>query len=98
MTASRWAISITAMCYNFWQDAGHVRGVWRKTTAADYRNADPKWDVLLDVDKLDADEHTDWVWHGARCAPGMKRCLVRLSPGGGDASVVREYDPKAKAF
>jgi prolyl oligopeptidase len=84
--------------YNFWQDAGHVRGIWRKTSAADYRNADPKWDVLLDVDKLDADEHTDWVWQGARCAPGMKRCLVRLSPGGGDASVVREYDPKAKAF
>jgi len=84
--------------YNFWQDAGHVRGVWRKTSAADYRNADPKWDVLLDVDKLDAVEHTDWVWQGARCAPGMKRCLVRLSPGGGDASVVREYDPKAKAF
>src|SRR5580692_3853046 len=84
--------------YNFWQDASHVRGVWRKTSAADYRNADPKWDVLLDVDKLDADEHTDWVWQGARCAPGMKRCLVRLSPGGGDASVVREYDPKAKVF
>jgi prolyl oligopeptidase len=83
---------------NFWQDAGHVRGVWRKTTAADYRNADPKWDVLLDVDKLDADEHADWVWQGVRCAPGMTRCLVRLSPGGGDASVVREYDPKAKAF
>ena len=77
--------------YNFWQDASHVRGVWRKTSAADYRNADPKWDVLLDVDKLDADEHTDWVWQGARCAPGMKRCLVRLSPGGGDASVVREF-------
>jgi prolyl oligopeptidase len=84
--------------YNFWQDAGHVRGIWRKTAAADYRNADPKWDVLLDVDKLDADEHADWVWQGARCAPGMKRCLVRLSPGGGDASVVREYDPKAKVF
>jgi prolyl oligopeptidase len=83
---------------NFWQDAGHIRGIWRKTSAADYRNADPKWDVLLDVDKLDADEDTDWVWQGARCAPGMKRCLVRLSPGGGDASVVREYDPKAKVF
>ncbi|MGD0141618.1 MAG: prolyl oligopeptidase family serine peptidase [Rhizomicrobium sp.] len=84
--------------YNFWQDASHVRGVWRKTSAQDYRNADPKWNVLLDVDKLDADEHADWVWQGARCAPGMKRCLVNLSPGGSDASVVREYDPKAKAF
>src|ERR1700733_3156133 len=84
--------------YNFWQDAEHVRGIWRRTTDSDYRNAKPDWDVLLDVDRLDADEKTDWVWQGARCAPDMTRCLVRLSPGGSDASVVREFDPKAKAF
>jgi prolyl oligopeptidase len=84
--------------FNFWQDAGHPRGVWRKTTIAEYRNADPKWDVILDVDKLDADEKTNWVWQGADCAPGFKRCLVQLSPGGSDAAVIREFDPKAKKF
>lgn len=84
--------------FNFWQDASHPRGLWRKTTIADYRNANPKWDVILDVDKLDADEKTNWVWQGADCAPGFMRCLLQLSPGGSDAGVVREFDPKAKKF
>jgi prolyl oligopeptidase len=84
--------------FNFWQDAAHVRGLWRRTRAADYQRADPKWDVVLDIDRLDAAEHKPWVWQGAQCAPNMKRCLVRLSPGGGDASAVREYDFAKKAF
>ncbi len=84
--------------YNFWQDKEHVRGLWRKTTVADYRNADPKWDVLLDVDQYDKDTHKNWVFHGARCNPGMKRCLVDLSPGGGDAGEVFEYDPATHSF
>jgi prolyl oligopeptidase len=80
--------------YNFWQDAEHVRGLWRRAPLAEYRKADPKWEVLLDVDKLDADQHKDWVFEGARCTPSDARCLVQLSPGGGDASEVREFDPK----
>src|SRR5207245_1657671 len=36
--------------YNFWQDASHPRGLWRRTTLADYRTAEPAWDVLLDLD------------------------------------------------
>ncbi|HVU19200.1 MAG TPA: prolyl oligopeptidase family serine peptidase [Rhizomicrobium sp.] len=80
--------------YNFWQDASHVRGLWRRVSMAEYRKADPKWEVLLDVDKLDADQHKDWVFQGAQCTPSDARCLVRLSPGGGDASEVREFDPK----
>jgi prolyl oligopeptidase len=84
--------------YNFWQDGSHVRGLWRRTTAADYRSGEPHWDVLLDVDKYDADTHKNWVFHGARCAPGMKHCLVNLSPGGGDAAEYFEYDPAAHSF
>jgi prolyl oligopeptidase len=84
--------------YNFWQDANHVRGLWRRTSAADYRSGEPHWDVLLDVDKYDADTHKNWVFHGARCAPGMKHCLVNLSPGGGDAAEYFEYDPAAHSF
>ncbi len=80
--------------YNFWQDAAHVRGLWRRVPMAEYRKADPKWEILLDVDKLDADQHKDWVFQGAQCTPSDARCLVRLSPGGGDASEVREFDPK----
>jgi prolyl oligopeptidase len=84
--------------YNFWQDKDHVRGLWRKTTNADYASASPHWETLLDVDALDKTEHKDWVWESYDCAPEMKRCLLQLSPGGSDASAVREYDPRAKAF
>ncbi len=84
--------------FNFWQDESHVRGLWRRTSVADYRKPEPDWETLLDVDKLDADTHADWVFHGASCSPSMKRCLVNLSPGGGDAGVIHEYDPKTHTF
>ncbi|MFN2448598.1 MAG: S9 family peptidase, partial [Candidatus Baltobacteraceae bacterium] len=29
--------------YNFWQDAAHVRGVWRRTTLQSYRTSSPLW-------------------------------------------------------
>ena len=80
--------------YNFWQDAQHVRGLWRRVPMAEYRKPDPKWEILLDVDRLDADQHKDWVFQGADCTPSFARCLVRLSPGGGDAVEQREMDPK----
>jgi len=38
------------------------------------------------------------VWKGTSCSPSEKRCLVHLSRGGGDAVVVREFDPAAKSF
>jgi len=84
--------------FNFWQDAQHPKGIWRRTSVADYANAAPAWDVLLDVDKLAIDEHENWVWKGADCAPSLRRCLLTLSRGGGDAAVVREFDPDRKAF
>jgi prolyl oligopeptidase len=84
--------------FNFWQDAEHPKGIWRRTTIADYANAAPAWELLLDVDKLAQDEHENWVWHGADCAPSLKRCLLTLSRGGGDAAVVREFDLNTRAF
>jgi prolyl oligopeptidase len=84
--------------FNFWQDADHPKGIWRRTTIADYANAQPQWDVLLDLDKLAGDEKENWVWKGADCAPSLAHCLIRLSRGGGDAVVVREFDLATKAF
>ncbi len=84
--------------FNFWQDAAHPKGIWRRTTVADYANASPTWDVLLDVDRLAAEEHENWVWKGADCAPSLTRCLLSLSRGGGDAVVVREFNPDLRAF
>jgi prolyl oligopeptidase len=82
--------------YNFWQDAANPKGLWRRTTIADYRNAAPRWEVLLDIDALAKTEKENWVFKGAECSPGEVRCMIRLSRGGGDAVVIREYDLKAK--
>ncbi|MBV9549636.1 MAG: S9 family peptidase [Alphaproteobacteria bacterium] len=82
--------------YNFWQDAKNPKGVWRRTTIAEYQKAAPHWDVLLDVDALAKAEKENWVFKGAEVAPGEGRALVRLSRGGGDAVVVREFDLKTR--
>jgi prolyl oligopeptidase len=84
--------------YNFWQDATNPKGLWRRTAIADYQTATPRWEVLLDVDALARTEKENWVFKGAEYAPGETRCLLRLSRGGGDAVVIREYDLKAKAL
>jgi prolyl oligopeptidase len=79
--------------YNFWQDADHLRGIWRKTTLASYRTAAPEWATVLDIDALGKAEGKSWVWKGAQCLqPAETRCLVSLSDGGEDAVEVREFD------
>ena len=84
--------------FNFWQDAGHVRGIWRRTTLASYKTPAPQWEVLLDLDALAAKDGKSWVFGGAQCSGAQGRCLVSLSPGGTDAVVVREYDLTQKTF
>jgi len=85
--------------YNFWQDKAHPRGVWRRTTLAEYRKADPHWETLLDIDALNKAEGKRWVFKGAQCLkPAYTRCLVSLSPGGGDAVEVREFDLPSRSF
>ncbi|MDT0164095.1 prolyl oligopeptidase family serine peptidase [Actinotalea sp. AC32] len=79
--------------YNFWQDADHERGVWRRTTLESYRTDEPEWDVLLDLDALSEAEGVQWVWHGASILrPDLRRALVNLSRGGSDADTTRELD------
>ena len=84
--------------FNFWQDAGNPKGIWRRTTIADYQTPNPKWETLLDIDKLSKDEGKSWVFKGASCTPDLRRALVMLSPGGGDAVVVREFDLLSLSF
>jgi prolyl oligopeptidase len=85
--------------YNFWRDAGHERGIWRRTTLDEYRKPAPRWDTVLDLDLLARTEDENWVWAGATfLRPRGDRCLVSLSRGGGDAHVVREFDLLALAF
>jgi prolyl oligopeptidase len=79
--------------YNFWRDAEHERGIWRRTLLAEYRKPEPAWETVLDLDALARLENENWVWAGADwLKPRGERCLVSLSRGGGDAHVVREFD------
>lgn len=88
-----------AFLYNFWQDAGQARGVWRRTTPEQYRKESPDWEVLLDIDALAAAECEKWVWAGAQVRrPDHDRALVCLSRDGGDAVVVREFDLATRTF
>ena len=88
-----------AFYYNFWQDKTNPRGLWRRTTPEDYRNDNPKWETVLDLDALARDEKQNWVWSApVPLYPNYDRYLLRLSRGGGDATVVREFDLATKTF
>ena len=85
--------------YNFWRDAQNPRGLWRRTTLAEYRKTQPAWDTVIDLDALAKAEKENWVWGGANClGPDYRLCLLSLSRGGADAKVVREFDTVAKRF
>src|SRR5260221_9319718 len=78
--------------YNLWKDANNPRGVWRRTTLAEFRGPNPKWDVLLNVDKLATEENEDWILTGIQTPPGaLPRAILSLSRGGSDAATLREF-------
>ena len=85
--------------YNLWRDRAHPRGLWRRTTLADFRRDTPNWEIVLDVDALAKAEGKPWAFGGAIwLAPDHRHCLVRLALAGGDAVEVREFDPVKLAF
>jgi prolyl oligopeptidase len=85
--------------YNFWRDEKQIRGVWRRTSMAEYRKTEPAWEIVLDLDKLAAGEKENWVWKGADVLqPSHDRALLFLSRGGADAAIMREFDLITKEF
>jgi prolyl oligopeptidase len=85
--------------YNLWQDAANPRGLWRRTSLAEYRKAQPAWETVLDLDALGKTEGVNWVWGGSNSfGPVHRRCMLKLSKGGADAAVQREFDTVAKRF
>ncbi len=85
--------------YNFWQDKANPKGILRRTTLKSYRTASPEWEVILDVDALAKAEGKEWVYQGSTCLPpAMNRCMIALSDGGEDATILREFDTSTKQF
>ena len=88
-----------AHLYNFWQDAAHPAGIWRRTTLADFAADRESWETLFDLDAHIRAEGGDWAWQGAATLPGTHDlALLYLSRGGSDAATIREYDIAARAF
>ncbi len=85
--------------YNFWRDASHPRGIYRRAPIASYLANKPEWDVLLDIDALAKSEGKSWVYKGMDLRyPDYDRGLLRLSDGGADAVTIREFDLTTKTF
>jgi prolyl oligopeptidase len=85
--------------YNFWKDADHVRGIWRRSTLESYKSGKPAWETFLDIDKLSETDGKKWVYKGSEgLYPDYNRFLIQLSDGGGDAVYIKEFDVKTKKF
>jgi prolyl oligopeptidase len=85
--------------YNFWQDKANPKGVLRRTTLESYRTAKPTWETILDIDALAKEEGKEWVYQGSTCLPpALNRCMIALSDGGEDATILREFDTTTKQF
>jgi prolyl oligopeptidase len=85
--------------HNFWQDAQHVRGIWRTSSLESYLTESPKWKTVLDIDALSKAEDRNWVYKGMTClSPKYERCIINLSDGGKDAVVRREFNTSTQSF
>jgi prolyl oligopeptidase len=85
--------------YNFWRDEKNPRGVYRRTSLKEFASDKPNWEVVIDIDALNKKEDKQWVFKGMNCLlDHPEHCFVRLSPGGGDASVTREFNSVSKTF
>ena len=87
------------LLYNLWKDTSNPRGLWRRTSIAEFRKPNPQWETVLDVDKLAAEENQDWLLNWTQPLAGKHpRTIVGLSRGGSDAITLREFDLDAKTF
>lgn len=85
--------------YNFWKDKDHIRGIWRRSLLDNYTNGNPVWETLLDIDALSKKDDIKWVYKGSSgLYPDYNRFLIKLSKGGGDAVVTKEFDVNKKQF
>ncbi|TQV87642.1 prolyl oligopeptidase family serine peptidase [Aliikangiella coralliicola] len=85
--------------YNFWRDEKNIRGLYREANLQDYLANKPQWETVFDLDKISEAEGENWVYSGMNCLyPDYELCLMSLSRGGADATVVREFNIKTRKF
>jgi len=86
----------------FLRDATHPHGLLQ-VAQRDQAGLPGAWKTVLDVARLRQTEGIPFElqaydFSGACLAPAFSRCLLRLSPGGGDEVEIREFDLDRAAF
>ena len=86
--------------YNLVKNKKNPRGILRSITLESYLSSQPQWEVVLDFDELAKSEGENWIYKGGQSYKKQtkKRSMIRLSRGGKDATVMREYDVETKQF
>ena len=87
--------------HDLWRDDAHPLGLWRRTPLSSFLSADPKWDVLLDLDKLSAQDSRRWELRlpSISCLPSRpNRCLISLGDAGRVDGIYREFDLASRSF
>ncbi len=85
--------------YNFWMDEKNPQGIWRRTSIAEYAKDSPNWEILIDFDVLSKTMGKKIVFKGFTWyTPHYQRVLVKMSFGGNDEIIFREWDLEKKQF
>lgn len=85
--------------YNFWQDENNPRGIYRRTTLKELKKDLPLWETILDMDEYSKQQEKMYDYRDMTCLPpDGADCLVSLSPSGGDAIIIREFNMDTKEF
>ncbi|KAA3639946.1 MAG: S9 family peptidase [Proteobacteria bacterium] len=86
--------------YNYWKDSEHPRGIFRRVKVDNFiKNKQADWETVIDMDAYNKEHEGTWVFKGMNCLkPDYQRCLTYLSPGGGDAVIMKEFDVDKKQF
>ena len=85
--------------YNFWRDADQPARAVAAHHAGRATAATPPTGTCCRRRRAGRADDENWVWAGADVIePEFTRALVRLSRGGSDAAVVREFDMRTREF
>ena len=57
-----------------------------------------KWVTLLNINTLNKQENSNWVFSGAKLSPNAKRALLWLSDGHSNRLTLREFDLRSRTF
>jgi prolyl oligopeptidase len=89
-------VMMAGAVYDYHQSREAPLGIWRRASTESFLAGKPQWETLIDLDALSAAEKRKWIFAGSQCRG--RRCLVRLSENGKDATDIREFDLDSKQF